>query len=234
VITASAFQTVYRIPGRTTIKTNGEEKRLQIMAEEFEPALMVQTVPRLDHTAYLYARLTVPAASAPLLPGLVSLFRDGVFAGTGQMPQLSPGEEHDLGFGADERVRVRRTVTENKKGETGTFTTSRVEERGYAILVKNLHTRPVELQVIDRIPVSMQQDIKVEFTPGKGPEPSEKDVGGKRGTLLWQMTAAPGEEKLVAFGYRVTAPANKPVWYREVNEEDDQVKQQFRANKLYR
>jgi uncharacterized protein (TIGR02231 family) len=231
VISTTAFQSVYHIPGRTTIKTSGEEKRLQIMAENLEPALIVQTVPRFDHTAYLYARVTLPAASSPLLPGFVSLFRDGVFAGTGQMPQLSPGEEHDLGFGADERVKVKRTVTENKKGETGTFTTSRVEERRYAILVKNLHTRAIEVQVIDRIPVSMQQDIAVEFSAGKGPEPSEKDLSGKRGTLMWQMTAAPGEEKQVAFGYRVTAPANKTVWYREISEEDDQVRQ-AQANKL--
>jgi uncharacterized protein (TIGR02231 family) len=233
VIAASAFQSVYHIPGRAMIKTNGEEKRLQIMAEDFEPVLMVQTVPRFDHTAYLYARLTLPPASSPLLPGLVSLFRDGVFAGTGQMPQLSPGEEHDLGFGADERVKVKRTVTENKKGETGTFTTSRVEERRYAILVKNLHTRAIEVQVIDRIPVSVQQDIAVEFSAGKGLEPSEKDVSGKRGTLMWQMTAAPGEEKQIAFGYRVTAPANKPIWYSEVGEVEDQLKQAS-PTKLYR
>jgi uncharacterized protein (TIGR02231 family) len=225
VIAATAFQAVYRIPGRTTIKTNGEEKRLQIMAEDIEPALMVQTVPRFDPTAYLYARVTLPAASSPLLPGLVSLFRDGVFAGMGQMPQLSPGEEHDLGFGADERVKVKRTVIENKRGETGTFSTSRVEDRRYAILVKNLHTRPVEVQVIDRIPVSVQQDIAVEFSAGKGPEPSEKDVNGKRGTLMWQMKAAPGEEKQVAFGYRVTAPATKPIWYSEVSEAEDQLRQ---------
>src|SRR5262249_22265888 len=43
VIAVTAFQAVYHIPGRTTIKTNGEEKRLQIMAEDIEPALMVQT-----------------------------------------------------------------------------------------------------------------------------------------------------------------------------------------------
>jgi uncharacterized protein (TIGR02231 family) len=224
-IAATAFQAVYRIPGRTTIKTNGEEKRLQIMAEDVEPALIVQTVPRFDHAAYLYARLTLPPASSPLLPGFVSLFRDGVFAGMGQMPQLSPGEEHDLGFGADERVKVKRTVTENKKGETGTFTTSRVEERRYSIHVKNLHTRPIEVQVIDRIPVSTQQDITVEFNADKGPEPTEKDLNGKRGTLMWQMTAAPGEEKQLAFGYRVTAPANKPIWYSEVTEVEDQLKQ---------
>jgi uncharacterized protein (TIGR02231 family) len=232
-IAATAFQAVYHIPGRTTIKTNGEEKRLQIMAENIEPALIVQTVPRFDHTAYLYARLSLPASSSPLLPGNVSLFRDGVFAGMGLMPQLSPGEEHDLGFGADEHVKVKRAVTENKKGETGTFTTSRVEERRYAILVKNLHTRAIEVQVIDRIPVSMQQDITVEFSAGKGPEPSEKDLNGKRGTLMWQMTAAPGEEKQIAFGYRVTAPANKPIWYSEVSEMEDQLRQP-RLNKLYR
>jgi uncharacterized protein (TIGR02231 family) len=232
VIAATAFQAVYHIPGRTTIKTSGEEKRLQIMAEDIEPAMIVQTVPRFDHTAYLYARLTLPAASSPLLPGNVSLFRDGVFAGMGQMPQLSPGEEHDLGFGADERVKVKRTITENKKGETGTFSTSRVEERRYAILVKNLHTRAIEIHVIDRIPVSMQQDIAVEFSAGKGPEPSEKDMNGKRGMLMWQMTAAPGEEKQIAFGYRVTAPANKPIWYSETGEVEDQGRQ-IRLNKIY-
>src|SRR5262249_30441687 len=32
VIAVTAFQAVYHIPGRTTIKTNGEEKRLQIIA----------------------------------------------------------------------------------------------------------------------------------------------------------------------------------------------------------
>jgi uncharacterized protein (TIGR02231 family) len=214
----TAFQAVYNIPGRITVKSVSESKRLHIAAETVEPKLIVRTVPRLDSTAYLYTRLTVPKTSAPVLAGQVALFRDGVFAGTGKFPQLAPGEEYELGFGADDRVKVKRVVLEQKSGEVGTFSTSFLDERRYAIAVKNLHTRPVQLQVIDRSPVSAQSDIKVEFAVDKGPQPAEKDLNGRRGTYLWQMEAAADEEKQIVFSYRVTAPAGKRLLYREPSE----------------
>jgi uncharacterized protein (TIGR02231 family) len=220
---ASSFQAVYKIPGHATIKSTGEAKRLQVAAEELDPALLVRTVPRLDTTAYLYAKLTLPKTSSPMLAGQVSLLRDGVFAGNGEFPQLSPGEDFELGFGADERVRVKRIVSEDKKGETGTFTTSRTEERSYVVSVKNLHTRGVELQILDRMPVPMHQDIKSDFTMTKGPQPAQRDINGRRGTLLWQMKAAQDEEIQLAFGYRLTAPAGKPLQYRELTDEDLQL-----------
>lgn len=217
---ASSFQAVYNIPARAAIKATGEAKRLQIMAEEVEPSLLVRTVPRLDHSAYLYASLMLPKNSSPVLPGQVSLIRDGVYVGTGQFPQLSPGEDFELGFGADERVKVRRIVSEDKRGSTGTFSTSRVEERSFSIIAKNLHAHAVELQILDRMPVPMHQDIKVEFTMTKGPQPTKKDVNDRRGTMLWQMKAEPDEEKQIAFGYRLTGPGDKPIHYREFTDEE--------------
>ena len=52
----TAFQAVYNIPGRVSIKTNNEDKRLHIAADSVEPQLLVRSAPRLDTTAYLYAR----------------------------------------------------------------------------------------------------------------------------------------------------------------------------------
>ena len=211
----SPFQTVYAIPGRIAIKANGEAKRVQLGSDKLEPSLLVLTVPRFDLTAYLYARLTLPKSSNPMLAGPVALFRDGVFTGNGEFPQLAPGEEYELGFGADERVKVKQAVTDDKKGETGTFTTSHVEERHYSILVKNLHARPIQLHVLDRIPVAKHQDIKVDFTMDKGPQPSAKDVNGRRGVMLWAMKTAADEETQLSFGYRITSPADKPIAYLE-------------------
>ena len=225
----TAFQAVYAIPGRSAIKSTGEAKRLQIASENTEPTLMVQTAPRIDPTAYLYAHFSLPQASSPLLQGPVSLFRDGVFVGTGQLPKLAPGEDFDLGFGSDERVKVKRTVLEDKKGETGTFTTSQVEERRYQIAVKNLHTRPVQVQVLDRVPIAMRDDIQIAFSMDKGPEPAEKDVNDKRGVMLWRIDAGPGEDKQIAFGYRLTAPAGTPIVYREMA--DEELKQMHRMKK---
>ena len=218
---ASAFQTVYAIPGRIAIKANGEAKRVQLGSEKLEPSLLVLTVPRFDLTAYLYARLTLPKSSNPMLAGPVALFRDGVFTGNGGFPQLAPGEEYELGFGADERVKVKQAVTEDKKGETGTFTKSHMEERHYAISVKNLHARPILLHVIDRIPVAKHQDIKVDFTMDKGPQPAAKDVNGRRGVMLWAMKTGPDEEAQIGFGYRIASPADKVIAYREPNAFDE-------------
>ena len=225
--TIGAFQAVFDIPGRASIKTTGEAKRVEIAKDELEPGLIIRTVPRLDQTAYLYAKLVLAKTASPLLPGQVALFRDGVFVGQGRMPQLAPGEDHELGFSADDRVKVKRVVLEDKKGDTGIFTTSRVEERNYAITIKNLHARAIQIQVIDRIPVPMHQDIKVDVA-FKDLQPTKKDVNDKRGTVMWDLKAEPDEEKSLAFGYRITAPANKKIQYRELTQEQIQMNQIMR------
>jgi hypothetical protein len=119
---------------------------------------------------------------------------------------------------------VKRVVTQDKKGETGTFTTSYVEERRYAIIVRNLHNRAIQVQVIDRMPVPLHQDITVDFKVHQGPQP-ETDVNDKRGVLMWRISAEPGEEKQIGFGYRVTAPSGKPILYGDVTEEQEKLEQ---------
>ncbi len=221
-----SFQVLYGIPGKVSVPTTGEQKRVQIGSEDLEPALVVRTVPRFDPLAYLYAKLTIPKTSGPILPGAVSLFRDGAFVGQGRVPQLAAGEDHEMGFGADDLVKVKRVVIEDKKGETGVFTTSRAEERNYTITVKNLRANTVAVQVLDRIPVSMQQDIKVDAT--FKPQPTKKDFNDRRGTLAWDMTLAPDQETQIAFGYKVTAPAGKPMQYRELSPQQIQQNNQVR------
>lgn len=224
-VDAQSFQVLYAIPGKVSVAPTGEQKRVQIGAEELEPSLLVRTVPRLDPLAYLYAKLTLPKTSGPVLPGNVSLFRDGTFVGQGRVPQLAAGEDHELGFGTDDQVKVKRVVIEDKKGESGVFTTTRGEERNFTISVKNLRANPVAVQVLDRIPVSMHQDIKVDAT--FKPQPTTKDVKDRRGTVAWDMTVAPDQEAQIAFGYKVSAPASKPTLYRELTPQ--QIMQQNRV-----
>ena len=217
----TAFQTIHAIPGRVTIKNSDEAKRLQIGGETVQPNLVVRTVPRMDDTAYLYTRFTLPKTSPALLPGQVSLIRDGVFVGTGQFPLVAPSK-YDLGFGADERVKVRRAVLDIRKGETGTFSKSYVDQRRYAISFKNLHPHAVDVQVIDRAPVAMHSDIKVDFTMEAGPEPTIKNLEDRHGVYLWQLKAAPDEEKQLLFNYRVTVPSGKRVLFRDLTPEEVQ------------
>jgi uncharacterized protein (TIGR02231 family) len=209
-VEVQAFQAIYGIAGRVTVPDTGETKRVQIDTMELDPALAVRAVPRRDEKAYLYAKVTV-ARGTPLLPGSVSLVRDATFVGNGRLPLLAPGEQHELGFGVDDAVRVRYAIAEEKRGETGIISSSKTDTRSYRITAKNLHPRPIALTVLDQIPVSLNADIKIDLI-GKS-VPSRRDVDDKRGVLAWDATLAPDEERAVEFGYRATWPAGKNVTY---------------------
>jgi uncharacterized protein (TIGR02231 family) len=209
-VEAAPFQAIFAVPGRLTVTATGESKRVFLQQDSIEPGLTVRTVPKLDAKAYLYAKLVLPKG-APLLPGSVALFRDGTFVGTGTLPVLSPGEEHELGFGADDLVRVRHVIADEKRGETGLISSAKTDSRNYRITVKNMHERAVDLVVQDNIPVSQHDDIKVEFV---GPsQPTKKDIDGKRGVVAFESKLGPEEERVLEFGYRVIWPGARGIVY---------------------
>jgi len=209
-IEMQVFQAVYAIAGRVAVPSTGEMKRVHIDDLALDPTLTVRTVPKAEQKAYLYAKLTT-ARGTPLLPGTVALFRDATFVGNGRLPLLAPGEEHELGFGVDDMIRVRHAIIEDKRGETGLISTSKTDVRNYRITVKNLHQRPIQLSVLDQIPVAQNDAIKIELQ-GRT-TPTRRDVEDKRGVLAWDMTLTPDEEKAVEFGYRVSWPGAKRVIY---------------------
>jgi uncharacterized protein (TIGR02231 family) len=210
-VVAAPFQAVFSVPGRSGVANTGEPKRVQLLVEKMEPVLSVKAVPKEDAKAYLYAKLVMPAGT-PLLPGQVSLFRDGTFVGMGSLPLLSPAEEHELGFGVDDLIRVKHALIEEKRGETGLISTSRTDVRTYKLTVKNLHERAMSVTILDQVPVSNNADIKVE-TIGRT-APTKTDVDDKRGILAWKVSIDPDEEAVIDFGYRVIWPSAKSITYR--------------------
>lgn len=210
--TITEFSATYSVPGRTTVENTGEIKRVVIDERELEPTLLVRAVPKRQERAFLYAKLVLPKASV-LLPGEVSLFRDQTFVGIGRLPQLAGGDEHELGFGADDAVRIRYSVADERRGESGLISTSRTDQRNYRITVKNLHERPIAFTVLDQIPASLNDDIKVELIGGTAP--TRRDVDGKRGILAWDDKLDPDGERVIEFTYRVSWPAAKNVRFSQ-------------------
>ncbi len=207
---AAPFQAIFSVPGKLTVMSTGEQKRVQLDAVDLEPTLVVRTVPRVNAKAFLYAKLSAPKTT-PYLPGQVSLFRDGTFVGNGRLPQLTPGEEFELGFGMDDSVRVRHAIIDEKRGESGIISSSKTDVRNFRISVKNMHERPIQLVIHDQIPVSQQQEIKVELVAKT--QPTKQNIDDKRGVLAWESTLNPDQEQVLDFGYRVQWPAAKRVLY---------------------
>jgi uncharacterized protein (TIGR02231 family) len=209
-LTVAPFEATFAVPGRVSVPSTGEAKRVVLSTDKYEPQLSCRTVPKVDAQAFLYAKVAV-AKGTPLLPGQVYLFRDGTFVGTGSLPQLAPGEQHELGFGVDDQVKVRHAILEEKSGESGLISSSRTDVRNYRVTAKNMHERAINLVVIDQMPVSLNQEIKVEYTGRTAP--AKTNLKDQRGVMAFESKLEPDEEKAFDYGYRISWPAAKAVVY---------------------
>jgi len=202
---------LFRVPGRITVAGNEGAKTFRISTGKIAPDLLVRTTPALDETAYLEASLK-HSEEAPLLPGRVSLYRDGIFVGRSQMPLTPKDETLRLGFGPDEKVKIARAIVRKIEGSAGIISSAKTDEREFKITLRSGHDRPIKAVIEDQVPTSEVADIQVEMLAVTTP-PSERDVRGMRGVLAWSFEAAPGEAKEIKLGWRLRWPGDKVVAY---------------------
>jgi len=209
-VEASGFQVTFRIPGRVSIGAAEGAKSLRIATATIAPTLLVRSAPVLDPTAFLEASFK-QAEDAPLLPGRISIYRDGTFVGRGRMAAAGKDETVRLGFGADDKVKIERTVLKRNEGSAGLIvTTSKTDERSFKTSVRNGHDFPIRIAIEDQLPVSENEEIVVEMLPSTTP-PTTTNLRDKRGVLEWAFEAKAGEVKDIGFAWRVKWPKDKGV-----------------------
>ena len=206
----SGFQVMFKIPGRVSLSASEGAKSLRVSTATIAPDLAVRAAPVKDPTAFLEASFK-QNEDAPLLAGRVAIYRDGVFVGRGQMAAAGKDETVRLGFGADDKVKIERSVLKRNEGSAGLIvTTSKTDERAFKTTVRNGHDFPIRIAIEDQLPVSENEDIVVEMLPSTT-APSATNVREKRGVLEWTFEAKAGEVRDINFAWRVRWPKDKSV-----------------------
>ncbi|TKW80189.1 MAG: mucoidy inhibitor MuiA family protein [Bradyrhizobium icense] len=209
-VEASGFQVTFRIPGRVSIGAAEGAKSLRIATATIAPDLFVRSAPVLDPTAFLEASFK-QVEDAPLLPGRVSIYRDGTFVGRSRMAAAGKDETVRLGFGADDKIKIERTVVKRNEGSAGLLvTTSKTDERSFKTTVRNGHDFPIRIAIEDQLPVSENEEILVEMLPSTT-APTTTNLRDKRGVLVWAFEAKAGEVKDIGFAWRIKWPKDKGV-----------------------
>ncbi|MBO4226944.1 mucoidy inhibitor MuiA family protein [Bradyrhizobium neotropicale] len=204
------FQATFKIPGRVSLGASEGAKSLRIGSHVIAPELTIRAVPVLDPTAFLEASFK-QAEDAPLLPGRVAIYRDGVFVGRGKIATAGKDETVRLGFGADDKVKVERSVVKRNEGSAGLIvTTSKTDERAFKTSIRNGHDFPIRVAIEDQLPVSESEEIVVEMLP-QTTAPTATNLRDKRGVLQWTFEAKPGELKDINFAWRIRWPKDKGV-----------------------
>lgn len=213
-IEAGAYQANFQVPGRASIPQDGSSKTVTLTQRKAEATLAARTVPELEQKAYLEAGF-VHDEEAPLLAGRVALHRDGTYVGMGQFNLVAPGDKVELGFGADDRIKVSFAPVKRRENDPSWLGQTRTDQREFRTVVKSLHAKPVKVTVLERIPFSESSGITVETIAAQTTPPTEKQVGDRRGVAAWTFDLAPGAEKEIKLAYRIKWPGDRELSYEE-------------------
>ncbi|MDR6869200.1 uncharacterized protein (TIGR02231 family) [Bosea sp. BE125] len=211
-IEAGAYQASFQVPGRITVPQDGSSKAVLLSQSKVSPNLSARTTPELEEKAYLEAAFT-HEDEAPLLPGEVFLHRDGGYIGKGRIGLVASGDKVELGFGADDKLKVTRAPVRRRENDPTWLGQSRTDLREFRTVVKSLHAQPVKVTVTERVPFSESSAITIETLPQTTP-PTEKQVGDKRGVQAWTFDLAPATEKEIKLAYRIKWPGDREVTFQ--------------------
>jgi hypothetical protein len=170
-------------------------------------------VPALDPAVYAAVELTNTSPHA-VLAGPADILVGGEYATTVAMPALAPGQSRRLGIGVEEGVRVARRVRTAESSSTGLRGATTVVARTVEIEVANRLGRDVSLELLERVPVSDDKDVRIEDAPSSPPwtvVPPEEDEQRRRGLRRWRVVVRAGGSTTLTAGHQIRLPAGKAV-----------------------
>lgn len=212
---ATDFLADYRIPGRVSVAADRQARLYPISDDELDVDLVARVNLAADRAAYLEAKLNYKS-DIPIDAGEVQLYRDDAFVGLGALPLVLPGADVRIPFGQDDRIRIVVRDEREESGNTGVINKEQVNQYKRRFEVTSFHTAALPIEIIDRVPVPRDADIKVEVLKG-ATVPAVKDMDGHAGVYLWRVAGEPRKTETIRHYYSVRFPRNKVLDTSESN-----------------
>lgn len=190
----------YNLPKPKTILSDNQPHKLPVSQVSLSADMAYETTPKLVEIAFLRARVTNETDNF-YLPGPVQIFLDGDFVATSSIDGVAPQETFDISLGADQRIKVKRKMLKDKV-DAGKI---KKIDRTYLISIENFTEGEINIILIDQIPVSENEDIKVQSVV-LTPKQYEEDHG-KPGVRQWNFVLGPGQKKEIEISFRISHPS---------------------------
>ncbi|MBI4817498.1 MAG: DUF4139 domain-containing protein [Deltaproteobacteria bacterium] len=198
------FDYAYLTEGPADVPSDGTFHAIAVMAREAECGVRYVTVPRETQDVFRFATLKNPL-EAPLLPGPADVYVGGTYLMTSSIDPTPPRGGVELGLGVEQSIKVARN-TSFLEETAGLMRGSLSLKHEIKIELVNLLTRPAEIEVRERIPVTREgdEDAKVELVKAEpaidGYEQGAAPIkGGKR----WRVLLSPGQRRMLSAVYAV-------------------------------
>lgn len=185
------------------IPSDGEQHIVEISKEELEVVYEYHLIPKIDKGAFLLAKIS-NYGKYNLLSGKANIFFNDVYLGQSFINTAVTTDTLLLSLGRDEKIAVRREKLKSVKKETGAFIKESIR---FEISVRNNKNQPIEITLVDQIPISRNKDLEIKVLDSKGAVYNEV-----YGSLRWMKAIQPNETVKFYFEYEAKYPKDKAVY----------------------
>ncbi|PLN80173.1 hypothetical protein BDW42DRAFT_201344 [Aspergillus taichungensis] len=217
--------TTYDLPGRRTLAPSTIPRRHVLADLELKNVQLSHlVVPKHRAAAFLRARIQNTSA-VTLLRGPVGMAVDATFLGTSSVPPTTPGEYFGVSMGIDPDVVVRYSPPKVRRLGASFFAKDETALFTRVCVLKNAKPTAVEVTLLEQVPVSEDERLKVRVVTPSGLEKEgdkttlemETSSGsggvslGKNGEVRFVVTLRPGKEVKLVLEYEASAPSGSEV-----------------------
>jgi len=193
---------IYKTSNKYYIPSDSKAYFIDIEEYSLPVTYRYYSVPKVDADAFLIAKVT-DWEKYKLIEGQSKVWFNGNFVGESYIrPQLAL-DTLDISLGRDNKIFVSRVKLKDKDSEK-LVGTNKKQTFKYKLTVKNTNSTAVKFTLRDQIPVSQDDDIKIDNI-----ELSNAELDEDSGNLKWRFNLKPGESKEFYVAFSVKFPKNR-------------------------
>ncbi len=188
---------IYELPKPVTIPYDYEPHPVTLTEEELDSKTIHYWY--ADGMSEVVAQDEVTNGDNVILPGKAKVYAEGDYIGETWIQQASPRERFKLGTRTAYDVKAKKQLVKKEIEKAGLTRGKLRRYYKYKIEIKSFSKKPVEIEIVDRIPHSNSTAIEVRFDKAKlGLEKFEL------GIMHWKKTVEPKETLEIIYDYEVS------------------------------
>ena len=140
-----------------------------------------------------------------LLPGIANIYFNQTIVGNTNLNPAIMKDTMEVTLGRDQGIiSERKKVSEKLK--KALLSKRQVKTLTFEIVVRNNTKSEVNLELEDQIPVTANEEIKIELV-----DKNKAAFNKVTGKLTWDLVLKPGEKRTITFSYSVEHDEDKPI-----------------------
>jgi uncharacterized protein (TIGR02231 family) len=194
----------YEIKVPFKILAEGKNHSVTILSKEVQTNYEYVAVPKLDSDAFVMARIN-GWEDLNLISGKANIYFENMYVGETYINSNITSDTLIVALGRDNSIQVNRKQVKTSERERF-FNQEKILTYAYEINVKNTKNSNIKLVIEDQIPVSKNQQIKVEMQDN-----GKSDINENTGILRWNLNIKAKDSKTLKYTFIVKHDKDKQI-----------------------